>query len=113
MRGSACFRPIKPIRSILIRCEIGIPQRNLFDQMMGNWNMDLSPATVIADAWQRVFSPYQTNPFNFNPLRDRNSAAQSVRSDDGQLEYGSVAGDCDCRCVAARVFALSNQSVQF
>src|SRR5580658_5494353 len=48
----------------------GAPQRNLFDQMMGNWNLDLSPMSVITDAWQRVFSPYQTNPFNFNPLHD-------------------------------------------
>lgn len=45
-------------------------QRTPIDQLMGNWNLDQSPASVLMDAWQRMFSPYQTNPFNFNPLRD-------------------------------------------
>ncbi|MGE3622440.1 MAG: patatin-like phospholipase family protein [Bdellovibrionales bacterium] len=48
----------------------GLPQRSLLDQMLGNWNIDTSPTAMLADAWQRMFSPYQTNPFNFNPLRD-------------------------------------------
>ncbi len=47
-----------------------IPQRTVFDQMMGNWNLDSSPLSMMTDAWQRMFSPYQTNPFNLNPLRD-------------------------------------------
>src|SRR5262249_8380054 len=46
------------------------PQRTPLDQLMGNWNLDTSPAAIMMDAWQRMFSPYQTNPFNFNPLRD-------------------------------------------
>jgi NTE family protein len=46
------------------------PQRSLFDQWMGNWNIDSSPFAAITDAMQRMFSPYQTNPFNLNPLRD-------------------------------------------
>ncbi len=46
------------------------PQRSLFDQMTGNWNMDTSPQMVWMDMWQRVFSPYQFNPLNYNPLRD-------------------------------------------
>jgi NTE family protein len=45
-------------------------QRSPLDQMMGNWNLDASPGAMMMDAWQRMFSPYQTNPFNFNPLRD-------------------------------------------
>lgn len=47
-----------------------LPQRTLLDQMFGNWNIDFSPGAMITDAMQRMFSPYQTNPFNFNPLRD-------------------------------------------
>jgi NTE family protein len=48
----------------------GLPQRSPLDQWMGNWNIDLSPTSMLADAWQRMFSPYQTNPFNLNPMRD-------------------------------------------
>ena len=48
----------------------GPPQRGPLDMMLGNWNLDSSPMAMMADAWQRMFSPYQTNPFNLNPLRD-------------------------------------------
>ncbi len=48
----------------------GLPQRSLLDQMTGNWNLDSSPGTMMLDAWQRMFSPYQTNPLNYNPLRE-------------------------------------------
>lgn len=45
-------------------------QRGMLNQMLGNWNVDLSPGAMMLDAWTRMFSPYQTNPFNYNPLRD-------------------------------------------
>jgi len=48
----------------------GMPQRTLVDRLLGNWNIDQAPSTVMMDVWQRMFSPYQANPFNFNPLRD-------------------------------------------
>lgn len=48
----------------------GVPQRSPWDYLMGNWNIDTSPSAMMADAWQRMFSPYQTNPFNLNPMRD-------------------------------------------
>jgi NTE family protein len=47
----------------------GIPQRNAWDTLLSNWNIDTSPMAVMADAWQRAFSPAQTNPMNINPLR--------------------------------------------
>ena len=50
--------------------DFGLPQRSVLDQMLGNWNIDNSPGAMMADAWQRLFSPYQTNPLNINPLRD-------------------------------------------
>lgn len=48
----------------------GMSSRSPMDMMMGNWNIDASPGAMMVDAWQRMFSPYQTNPFNFNPVRD-------------------------------------------
>ncbi|HUY68361.1 MAG TPA: patatin-like phospholipase family protein [Alphaproteobacteria bacterium] len=47
-----------------------MPQAPPLASMFGSWNMELAPGAMIADAWQRMFSPYQTNPFNVNPLRD-------------------------------------------
>lgn len=34
------------------------------------WNMDHSLSAFMFDSWTRLFSPYQYNPFDINPLRD-------------------------------------------
>jgi NTE family protein len=47
-----------------------LPSRTPFDWMMGNWNIDQSPWAIMADSFAHMFSPYQTNPLNLNPLRD-------------------------------------------
>lgn len=36
----------------------------------GQWNVDNSPAFLMADFVTRMFSPYQINPLDINPLRD-------------------------------------------
>ena len=41
-----------------------------FSQNDERWNVDSSPAFMWADAVTRMFSPYQINPLNLNPLRD-------------------------------------------
>ena len=35
---------------------------------MGRWTLDTSPAYVAMDLLSRVMSPYDLNPFGFNPL---------------------------------------------
>ena len=47
----------------------GMPSGSALGQMFGNWNFNTSPMAMMTDAWQRMFSPYQSNPFNINPLR--------------------------------------------
>jgi NTE family protein len=44
--------------------------RGVGELSLGDLDIDFSPLTTAADAWQRMFSPHQTNPFNINPLRD-------------------------------------------
>lgn len=41
-----------------------------FERMLTGWNMDLSPAYHWLDLMSRIFSPYETNPLNLNPMRD-------------------------------------------
>jgi NTE family protein len=36
----------------------------------GGWGSELSPAFLAFQAMTHLFSPYQLNPFNFNPLKD-------------------------------------------
>ena len=45
-------------------------QRSPLDRLMGNWSLDTSPVYVVMDVMSRVLSPYDVNPFAFNPLRD-------------------------------------------
>lgn len=45
-------------------------KRTPYDVLMGNWNLDNSPGYRMLDALSRIVSPYQTNPFNKNPLHD-------------------------------------------
>jgi len=39
-------------------------------KMLNMWNMDWSPTFAFFDVLTRLYSPYQTNPLNINPLRD-------------------------------------------
>jgi NTE family protein len=61
-------------------------QRTALDVMLSSWSLDHNPALTALDVMSRVFSPYQFNPLNWNPLRDL--LAQSVNFDDVRA--------CDC-----------------
>jgi NTE family protein len=43
--------------------------RTAIDRLLGNWNLDRSPAYLWFGVMSRVLSPYQTNPLNVHPLR--------------------------------------------
>jgi len=45
-------------------------QPSWLDKMMGNHSLQFSPAFVMADLMTRLFSPYELNPLNRNPLKD-------------------------------------------
>jgi NTE family protein len=45
-------------------------QRDLWAKLSGNWSLESSPSYLFFDHLTRLFSPYELNPFNLNPLRD-------------------------------------------
>ena len=45
-------------------------QRGPLARALGIWNVDRSPGAIWFDALTRLFSPYQFNPLDYNPLRD-------------------------------------------
>ncbi len=45
-------------------------QRSLVNRMTGRWSLANSPAFSWSKNFFRNFSPYELNPFGFNPLRD-------------------------------------------
>jgi NTE family protein len=44
-------------------------QPSVFDRLTGNRALENSPAFLLFDLMSRLFSPYQFNPLNVNPLR--------------------------------------------
>ena len=56
------------------------PSRSPLDWMLGNWNIDASPLSLMGDAFSRAFSPYQMNPLNLNPFRDLVEAMFDVKA---------------------------------
>jgi NTE family protein len=45
-------------------------QRTFFDRMAGRWTLESSPVFIGFDLLSRLYSPYDLNPFGFNPLKD-------------------------------------------
>jgi NTE family protein len=44
-------------------------QRGALERLTGRWTLDTSPAYLTMDLMSRIFSPYDLNPMDFNPLR--------------------------------------------
>ena len=44
-------------------------QRSPLDRLLGRWTLDHSPLFMVMDMSARLFSPYDLNPWGFNPLR--------------------------------------------
>ncbi len=45
-------------------------QRSPWDKMRGDFSLDNSPGYLLMENLSRIFSPYELNPTNVNPLRD-------------------------------------------
>ncbi len=43
--------------------------KNPLERIITGWNMDLSPSYHFFDLLTRVFSPYELNPLDYNPMR--------------------------------------------
>lgn len=68
-------------------------QRDIWARISGNWSLETSPSYLFFDHLSRVFSPYELNPLNLNPLRD--------------LVANLVDFDCVNRCNALQVFVTA------
>lgn len=44
--------------------------KNPWERILTGWNMDLSPSYHYFDLMSRIFSPYELNPLDFNPMRE-------------------------------------------
>ncbi|HEX2891432.1 patatin-like phospholipase family protein [Vineibacter terrae] len=56
-------------RRISHAASAGPLQPTWFDRLTGNRALELSPPFIAFDLMSRLFSPYQFNPLNYNPLK--------------------------------------------
>jgi NTE family protein len=56
-------------RRIAHLASLGPLQPSIFDRLTHNHELTFTPAFVMLDLMTRLFSPYQLNPTNYNPLR--------------------------------------------
>jgi NTE family protein len=49
---------------------MGLFQPTCFDRAIDNYSLSWSPVFLVLDLVTRLFSPYQFNPLNHNPIRD-------------------------------------------
>jgi NTE family protein len=68
-------------------------QRDLWSRLNGDWSLDNSPSYFFFDQFTRLFSPYEFNPLNINPLRN--------------LVESLVDFDCVNRCESIKVFVTA------
>jgi NTE family protein len=68
-------------------------QRDIWARISGNWSLESSPSYLFFEHLSRLFSPYQLNPLNLNPLRD--------------LVARLVDFDCVNRCASLKVFVTA------
>lgn len=68
-------------------------QRSLWDRLTGSFSLDSSPGYFFFDHLTRLFSPYQLNPFDINPLRD--------------LLRATIDFDCVNRCRELNVYVTA------
>ena len=53
------------------RCAVFSPiRRGPLSSLLGTWSLGNSPAVLWFDLMSKIFSPYDVNPFDYNPLRD-------------------------------------------
>lgn len=68
-------------------------QRSLWDRMAGRFSLETSPSYLLFEHLTRVFSPYELNPLDINPLRD--------------LLAGTIDFDSVNRCADIRLYVTA------
>ena len=79
-------------------------RRSAFDRIAGNWNLDHAPAYFWADSLARLFSPYELNPANINPLRDFIYAVLDIKAIRATRSHKLFVAATNARTGELRVF---------
>jgi len=78
--------------------------RTPIDRLTAGWNLDTSPAFLGFDILSRLLSPYQFNPFDWNPLR-------TVLTE--QINFTALRTDCRPQVFVTATSVLSGKTRVF
>ena len=78
--------------------------RTPIDRLTAGWNLDTSPAFMGFEILSRVLSPYQFNPFDWNPLR-------TVLTE--QIDFDALRRDCQPRVFVTATSVMSGKTRVF
>jgi NTE family protein len=68
--ASACEKLEKFWKAVSVAAAGSPIQRSLLNRLMGNWSLDGAWGYHFSESLTRLYSPYQLNPLNINPLKD-------------------------------------------
>ena len=86
-------------------------QRSIWGHLSGNFSLDRSPVYLFFDHLTRLFSPYELNPFDINPLRDLVARTIDFDCVNGALEPRIYVTATNVRTGRARIFTQPELSV--
>jgi NTE family protein len=86
-------------------------QRTIWDRMTGNFSLDRSPAYLFFEHLTRLFSPYELNALNINPLRDLIAGTVDFDSVNRAKELKVYVTATNVRTGRARIFSQPGLSV--
>ncbi len=87
-------------------------QRSIWNRLTNNFSLDNSPSYLWFEQLTRVFSPYQLNPFDINPLRDLLVSAVDFRRVNACRGVRVFVTATNVRTGRARIFGQPDLSVE-
>jgi NTE family protein len=87
-------------------------QRNWWSRVAGNFNLDRSPGYLFFDNLTRLFSPYELNPLDINPLRDLVASTVDFHRVNACVSPKIFVTATNVRTGHARVFTQPHLSVE-
>jgi NTE family protein len=83
---------------------LGALQQQFTRMLWGGLPPELSPGSVLTQAWRTLLSPYQSNPLDINPLRDMLEA---------EIDFGAIAAHRHLKVFVSATHVHTGKAVVF
>lgn len=87
-------------------------QRSLWDRLAGRFSLETSPSYLLFEHLTRVFSPYELNPLDINPLRDLLAGTIDFKSVNRCADIRLYVTATNVRTGRARIFSQPELGVE-